>query len=137
MSVHPDTMRNITAMSDEERFSYFVKKCADFKEVWGLCTSDGWCSLGTDAATQTIPFWPEKGFAELFIEGDWADCTAEPIALKSFVEDWLPGMAKDTVTAAVFPVMNDAGDAINAVTVPANYLRLSLLQECEQYGGLS
>ena len=34
--MHPETMKNILALDAAERLDYFVRKCLDSGEVWGL-----------------------------------------------------------------------------------------------------
>ena len=135
--MHPDKMKNILAMNANERFGYFIRKCADFEEVWGLRNDEGWCGMGTDNGGESIPFWPEESFAVLMADDEWADCTPESIPLEEFVKEWLPNMDEDGIFAAVFPVPGNPEAPVNCVTLDGLQLRDIFLEECEQYGGLS
>ena len=135
--MHPDKMNTILAMDAAERLDYFVRKCADFEEVWGLRNEEGWCGMGTDDGKESIPFWPEEGFAALLADDEWSDCAPASITLEEFVENWLPEMQEDGVLAAVFPTPGDPAEAMNCATLEGGHLRELLLAECEQYGGLS
>jgi len=121
---------DVTALTGPERYSHFVRQVADFQELWGLRTPDGWVSMGNDAGAKTIPIWPHRRYAEAFIEGQWSDAQATPIALEAWMDRWLPGVANDGVLVAVFPV---AAEKQKGVVVLPERLRGDLERELEQY----
>jgi hypothetical protein len=41
------------------RYEYFIKKVADYEEVWGLY-DDGWATAQDDDGNILIPFFPKK-----------------------------------------------------------------------------
>ncbi|MDL2209823.1 DUF2750 domain-containing protein [Desulfovibrio sp. OttesenSCG-928-O18] len=135
--MHPEKMKNVLALNDQERLGYFIKKCADSGEVWGLRNEEGWCGMGTEDDAEAMPLWPEEAFAALLAVDDWAGCKPALIPLRDFLKHWLPGMDKDGVLAAVFPILNDSPSGMSAVAVRGEELKSLLLDECEQYGGLS
>jgi len=55
-------IENILRMSEDERYNYFIRKVADFEELWGL-NDDGWALLGDNDDNRIFPVWPEKEFA--------------------------------------------------------------------------
>ena len=56
-----DNVINLTA---SERYDYFIRKVADFEEVWGLKDAEGWALMGSEEQV-LFPIWSEKEFAEL------------------------------------------------------------------------
>ena len=40
-----DNVINLTA---SERYDYFIRKVADFEEVWGLKDAEGWALMGSE-----------------------------------------------------------------------------------------
>lgn len=135
--MHPEKMKNVLALDAQKRLSYFVQKCADSEEIWGLRNADGWCGMGTDDGKESIPFWPEEAFAVLLAEDDWADCTPARIPLEAFLMDWLPGMQEDGLLAAIFPLPTSAASGTDCVTLEAEHLRALLQEERENFWGLA
>jgi hypothetical protein len=109
-----------------KRYEYFVKKVTDWEVVWGLF-SEGWATAA-DSEDTVLPFWPGFEFAALCAEGAWTGYAPKEIQLYDFLETWLPGMGKDGLKVAVFPVA--AGQGV--VVTPAR-LQQDLAEECAKY----
>lgn len=71
--------RGVIALPAPDRYSHFIRRIADFEELWGLRRSDGWVTMGDDAGHKCIPVWPHKRYAESFIRDSWSDTTATRI----------------------------------------------------------
>ncbi|KFM84836.1 MULTISPECIES: DUF2750 domain-containing protein [Bacillus] len=112
--------------SKEKRYEYFIKRIADFEEVWSLY-GDGWVMTEDDQGGKLIPFWPAKDYAELCAEQEWRECTARPIDLEEFVNEWLPGMKEDGIQPSIFFNSKDA------ITLPVDILLEDILAELENY----
>lgn len=39
---------NVLKLDNRKKYEYFIKKVADFEEVWSLRDEDGWATLGTE-----------------------------------------------------------------------------------------
>lgn len=94
----------VWALPAHDRLSYFIRKVTDFEELWG-CFEDGWVVLGSEKNKQTVPFWPEREFAETYIENNKLSAEPKKIELNIFLERWIPGMEKDGAQIAVFPTI--------------------------------
>ncbi|AYB34305.1 DUF2750 domain-containing protein [Chryseolinea soli] len=119
-------VQNVINLSASERYSYFIRKVADFEQVWGLY-SDGWATLANDEE-KMLAFWPEIEFAELCATDAWKDYQPKKISLEDFIEKWLNGMTRDGIKAAIFYTPAEKG-----VVIPAQELRGALDKELEQY----
>ena len=108
------------------RYEYFIKKVADYEEVWGLY-DDGWATAQDDDGNMLIPFFPRKEFAEYCAINEWNNFKAEPIDLNEFIENWLVGMRKDRVKPSIFPINEDS------VMVEIDVLLRDLNSELENY----
>ena len=86
----------------ERRYAYFIRRVCDTRKVWSLY-SDGWATLG-DGAKQYMPFWPHPAYAERFRTGAWRAYHVKEIDLAAFIERWIPGMKRDQIGPAIFPV---------------------------------
>jgi hypothetical protein len=84
------------------RYEYFVRRVCETGEVWGLYR-DGWATL-CEGERRHLMFWPHEAYAARFRQGEWQAYEPRPIALDAFLERWLPGMKKEAIEPAVFPV---------------------------------
>lgn len=85
----------------KKRYEYFIKKVADYEEVWGLY-SDGWATTTDNNGSILIPFWPKKEFAEYCKKDIWENYYPEKIELNDFLNEWIPGMKKDSYKLSIF-----------------------------------
>jgi hypothetical protein len=99
----------VSALAAPERYSHFVRHVADWGEVWGLKTADGWVMSADDAGRRMMPVWPNPRYAEACATGAWAGATPEAVALGRWREAWLPGMVRDGVLLAVFVLPDGQG----------------------------
>lgn len=104
--------REVMALSDAERYEYFLDSVTDQREVWGLAKSDGWV-LGADSeGHEILPVWPHPKYAEACALGDWQGATAQMIPLAAFMEKWLPGLAHDQRLLTIFPISPGKGPIV-------------------------
>jgi hypothetical protein len=61
--MHDKEFESVLALSGSERYAYFVKRVADWAELWSLKTEDGWVLAGDDAGHELVPIWPHQRFA--------------------------------------------------------------------------
>jgi len=117
----------IVRLSDHERYDYFLKKVADWEEVWSLHSPEGWVELSADDGEECLPVWPHPDFAKAWAVDDWSDCQPKAIALDVWLERWTPGLEKDNTLVAVFPVNEEEG-----IVLPPSELHDALCSELEQ-----
>ena len=117
---------NVINLPALERYSYFIRKVADFEEVWGLY-NEGWALL-EDKGDRMLAFWPEAEFAELCTSDVWKNYTPKKISIDDFTEKWLEGMKKDGTDAVIFLTPGQKG-----IIVSAQQLLDDLKEELAQY----
>lgn len=110
----------------KNRYKYFIKKVADFEEVWGLYNK-GWATTIDSNGQILIPFWPKKEFAEACALDDWKSYVATSIELDDFINKWLPGMKEDDILPSIFWNNNDS------VVVKVDVIISDLENELENY----
>lgn len=125
--MHRKQLKSVSRLPPDERYGYFLRKVADFEEVWGLFDG-GWAVMGNDDGSQMFPFWPEPEFAEALATDSWESYTPKSITLDAFVERWLPGMSSDGIRPAVFPTAEGKG-----IVVDASRLLADLKEESAHY----
>jgi hypothetical protein len=85
-----------------KRYEHFVLRVCETGKIWSLY-KEGWATL-VDGDKTLMPFWPHQTYAERFRTGDWLSYQAEAIDLSAFLERWIPGMQREGLEPAVFPV---------------------------------
>lgn len=118
----------VSALAGPERYSHFIRRVADWEEVWGLKDEGGWVLMHDNDGRRIMPFWPHVRYAEVMATGVWESCKPAGIALADFLEAWLPGMSGDGLYAAVLPT-----PALRGVVVEPLRLRNDLDEELSQY----
>ncbi|MCS7485416.1 hypothetical protein UA24_02055 [Marinomonas sp. BSi20414] len=93
---------------DSERLAYFVEQVKATKLVWSLCNEDGFVMVETDEG-DCVMVWPDAEFASQWAIEDWDDCEPVSVSLDMFKTEWLPSLALDNITVAVFPNIEDEG----------------------------
>ncbi len=121
-------IESLLTLSGTVRYEHFVKRVADWEEVWSLRDKKGWVLSENDEGVKSIPVWPHPEYAKLCAEESWKGNKPSSIELQEFMENWLPGMETDGVLVAVFPTPSG-----KSVQVSAAELKQHLLEECEQY----
>jgi len=110
-----------------DRYALFIRRVADWEEVWSLRSDDGWCLVSDDDGVEAFPVWPHQQFADACVNSMDKETSAK-ISLQDWLEKWLPGMMGDGRKVAVFPTPNGQG-----IVVSPSQLRDDLLAECEPY----
>ena len=106
-------IQNFLTQSNDIRFKYFVKRVADWGEVWGLKGSDGWVMSADETGKQVAVFWPFAEFAELCSTGLWEGTIPTSISIEAYTTRWLPGLEKDGRLVGVFPNLLKQAAVIN------------------------
>jgi hypothetical protein len=126
-AINRNKANNIMSSSAEERYNYFIRKVADFQEVWGLY-NEGWAMLADNKEQTIIPFWPEEAFAKLCVGGAWENYEPKKIELNIFLEKWLPGMRNDGKFVGIFYNTDGKG-----IVVQPDKLLENIQEELDQY----
>ncbi|MBT2680165.1 DUF2750 domain-containing protein [Bacillus sp. ISL-35] len=124
--MNPKEFEAVIRQPAKIRYEYFIKKAADYEEVWGLY-HDGWATAKDDMERILLPLFPNETFAEAFAKREWEACNPKRIELEDFLEKWIPGMKSDGIKPSIFPT------DIDSVVVEVDVLHQSLLAELENY----
>ncbi|MBT2691631.1 DUF2750 domain-containing protein [Bacillus sp. ISL-55] len=108
------------------RYEYFIKKAADYEEVWGLY-NEGLATAQDDFGNTLLPLFPNEKFAKAFAKKEWEGYSPKRIELDHFLEKWLPGMESGGVKPSIFPTDTDSA------VIDVNTLREDLETELENY----
>ncbi|MBA3945262.1 MAG: DUF2750 domain-containing protein [Herpetosiphonaceae bacterium] len=114
---------SVLGLSGKQRYSYFVKKVADWEHIWSLASEAGWVLAYADER-EVVPVWSHPRFAASCASDEWANHFPRSIPLTMWLERWTPGMVDDRRLVAVFPTPHDKG-----VVVSPNQLRDDIRDE--------
>ncbi len=104
---------NVMALPAPRRYAYFIKRVADWHELWSLKEEDGWLLASDDQGQMLIPVWPHAKYAEACASGVWEGAKAQAIDLSDWLERWTIGMIHDQRMVAVFPIPSDRGIVVS------------------------
>ena len=127
-NVSDQEFESVLSLPGAKRYSYFIKKVADWEELWSLRNQDGWVRAGDASGADVVPVWPNQRYAQACVAGEWQDCEPAVIDLEAWMQRWIPGMTKDGRQVAVFPTPEDKG-----IVVEPSRLGSDLSNECEEY----
>ena len=94
----------VVGLSGPDRYGYFVRAVADWEEIWTLRTAEGFVTMADADERPLVPVWPHRRFAEACAASQWNGAEATAIPLDKWLKAWTPGMKKDDLGVAVFPV---------------------------------
>ena len=125
--MNPDKVKKVFSLTSEERYDYFIRKVADFEKVWLIKDGDSILTLADESEANSVPVFPEQGFAELLLIGEWESYSVVKTDVYGFLE-WLDQLQKEGTKIACFPK-----DDWMAVVVSADEMKEDLLEELKQY----
>ena len=116
--LNDEEIETMLAADGEHRYAYFVHHVCETRRVWGLY-GEGWASL-CEGGKKYILFWPHEAYAARFKDAQWRAYEPQPIELDVFLERWVPGMKKEAIDPAVFPVRSGSTAVISVDDLEEN-----------------
>lgn len=108
MKLSKEQIDAVLSLPAPQRYEHFVKQVADQELVWGLF-DDGW-AISSDGSNEAIPIWCASEYSDLSQNGDWQNYSSTTIDLDTFLNDMLPKMKENNISAAV--MLLPEGDGI-------------------------
>ena len=106
-----DDLNKLSLLDAEQRYDYFIQAVADLEKIWILVEEEGFGLVDADEE-RCIPVWPHADLAQLWINGDWADCQAQAVDIATWLDKWTSGLDGDELAIAVFPHAAEPGVVI-------------------------
>ena len=126
--MHEKEFESVMSLTGAERYTYLIKRVADWEKIWSLRSEDGWALASDSEGHELVPVWPHEKFALACVSGEWSSCKPEKIALNYWLDRWIPGITKDQRVIAVFPDPSRRG-----VVVTPQKFKEDLEKEIELY----
>ena len=106
-----DDLNKLSLLDAEQRYDYFIQAVADLEKIWILVDEEGFVLVDADEE-RCIPVWPHAELAQLWINGDWAQCQAQAVDIATWLDKWTSGLDGDELAIAVFPHAQEPGVVI-------------------------
>ncbi|MEQ5808118.1 DUF2750 domain-containing protein [Alteromonas sp. NFXS44] len=119
----PEIVQSQAALlSPEERTALFLQYSTKAQSVWLVKGEEGFVMFENDGAV-VLPVWPHKDLINTWEVAAHTTLTAEKVALDTFMETWLPGMAANNTHVCVFPLTSDDAGIIMTASELADSLQ--------------
>lgn len=93
----------VLALDSFDRYGHFVSKVADWEQLWGVKSDEGWLTPIAPEEFEYFPLWPHPEYAQKIADENFPGHTATEISLEELLDHWLPLFEQDQVKVAVFP----------------------------------
>jgi len=94
------------ALSNYQRYQYFIDMVSEQGEIWSLANDEGWVTLSAEG-DNCLPIWPHADYAAQWATGDWSDCTPKSVTLETWLKRWTKGLKNDETLLVVFPNLEE------------------------------
>ena len=125
--MHQAQIEAVLALDQNARYDYFLRKVADFETAFGLFDRE-WMKIDDGFGQPCIPLWPELEFAQHYCRPQLSPDVVRPIELQEMLTEWLPQLAKNSLSVIVFPSPSQDGLVVNPEILVSD-----LGEECRQY----
>lgn len=126
--VNPKEFEAVIGLPASVRYDHFIKKVADFEELWGLKDEEGWSIAKDPDGCEVMLIWPHSKYAEAYIGEKLQNIKPAVITLDRWLDVWLPELEKEGRMVAVFPTSDKKG-----IVVSPQQLLKDLEEELENY----
>lgn len=106
-------IENVLKLEPFKRYEYFIKKVADFEQLWTIVDEDGDYAISEVDEFSLIPFWPAEEFVSLDLQEGWEDCTPLKLTLDDLRDNIFDVINSENYLINVFPVNGKSGFVVN------------------------
>lgn len=100
---------NIINLTPIDRYKYFIKKVADFEELWTIIYSDGNYALSDIEDNVMISFWPKPEYITSNLTNGWENCNPKKLTLDDLEDEIFDLIASQNYLINVFPINGKSG----------------------------
>jgi len=93
----------VLALDSSDRYDHFVSIVADWEQLWGVKSDEGWLVPVSPEEFEYFPLWPHPEYAQKIVDENFPGHSATEISLEELLDHWLPLFEQDQVKVAVFP----------------------------------
>lgn len=100
---------NVINLKPFERYKYFIKKVADFEELWTIINFNGDYALSDVEDNVMISFWPKSEFIKSNLTNGWEDCKPKRLTLDDLENEIFDLIDSNNFLINIFPVNGKSG----------------------------
>ncbi|MFV5703098.1 DUF2750 domain-containing protein [Flavobacterium sp. XS2P12] len=100
---------NVIKLTPFDRYRYFVKKVADFEELWTITDMDGNYALSDIDENVMISFWPKLEYIDSNLANGWEECRPKKLTLDDLEDEIFDLIASQNYLINIFPVNGKSG----------------------------
>ncbi|PZU26011.1 MULTISPECIES: DUF2750 domain-containing protein [Sphingobacterium] len=111
--MHPKEKENILKLDPFKRYQHFLKKIADFEELWTIVDEDGNYAISEIDGYKLISFWTVEEFIFSNLSDGWEDCKPFKLILEDLQNELYEIIATENYLINVFPINGKTGFVVN------------------------
>lgn len=109
MKLHKREIENISKLEPYERYTYFIRKVADFEELWTITDKKGDLILSIIDDNKLVSFWTNEAFITGNLKGDFEKCIPFKMSLDDFEEKIIPLILENKYLLNIFSLNGKSG----------------------------
>lgn len=113
MKLHAKEIENVSKLKPYKRYEYFIRKIADFEELWTLVDNNEDLALSHVDEKIMISFWSTEDFITSNLDDNWKGFKPLKITLDNFEEKIIPVIEENDYLINVFPVNGRSGFVVS------------------------
>lgn len=106
-------LENVMKLAPLERYKYFIKKVADFEELWTIVDENGEYVIASVDDKILISFWSAQEFISSNLNEDWSDCKPFKLSLDDLADKVLDYIAENGHLLNIFPINGRSGFVVD------------------------
>jgi hypothetical protein len=128
MKISNQEIDNVSKLPAVERYSYFVKRVADFEILYSLIDNSNNLALSEIEGRKMLSFWTAPEFATICAIKEWQDYSTKEISLEEFEEEYIDIIELNNYLINIFPTVETTG-----FVVDVNEFARDLSEEMKKY----
>ncbi|GJM65021.1 DUF2750 domain-containing protein [Persicobacter diffluens] len=113
MTLSKKEVESVLKLSPFERYQYFIKKVADYEELWTIVDDKNELALSEIDNNQMISLWSASEYIQSNLGDGWENCRSLKLDLDSFEQDIMPVIIENEYLLNVFSVNNKSGFVVS------------------------
>ena len=102
-------IESVSNLEPYKRYLYFIKRVADFEELWTIIDESGDFALSDIDDKILISFWSAKEFVNSNLNNGWKNCSPKKLTLGDLEDEIFDLIASENYLINVFPLNGKTG----------------------------
>lgn len=111
--MNPKEKENILKLEPFKRYQYFIKKIADFEELWTIVDENEDYAISEIDDLNFISFWTTEEFIYSNLEEGWKNCKPLKLSLDDLENELFEIIAAENYLINVFPINGKSGFVVS------------------------